>query len=121
MKQKIEFRNEKNNQYDKYVVAGYTKLPGKMVLCVVGHMPLEINHYTWFAIEGGANIMAQVVSTNAKRSPLTQGGLEIEIKVTVIWENKKNLKIFTEKVGWVQFTLGEPYQDDTKNFLREIK
>ena len=28
---------------------------------------------------------------------LTQGGLEIEIKVTVIWENKKNLKIFAEK------------------------
>ena len=75
----------------------------------------------WFAIEGGANITAQVVSTNTKRSPLTQGGLEIEIKVTVIWENKKNLKIFAEKVDSVQFTLGERYQDDTKKFLHEIK
>ena len=64
LKQKIEFRREKNNQYDKYVVAGYTNLPGKMVLCVVGHMPREISRYTWFAIEGGANITAQVVSTN---------------------------------------------------------
>ena len=51
-----------------------------MVLCVVGHMPREISRYTWFAIEGGANITAQVVSTNAKRFPLTQGGLEIENK-----------------------------------------
>ena len=42
-----------------------------MVLCVVGHMPREISRYTWFAIKGGANIMAQVVSTNAKRFPLT--------------------------------------------------
>ena len=81
----------------------------------------EISRYTWFAIEGGANITAQVVSTNAKRSPLTQGGLEIEIKVTVIWGNKKNLKIFTEKVDSVQLTLGEPYQDDTKKSLHEIK
>ena len=114
LKQKIEFRKEKNNQYNTYVVAGYTKLPGKMVLCVVGQMPQEISRYKWFAIEGGANYTAQVVSTNAKRSPLTQCGLEIEIKVIVIWENKNNLKIFAEKVDSVQFTLGEPYQDDTK-------
>ena len=92
-----------------------------MVLCVVGHMPQEISRYTWFEIEGGADITAQVVLTNAKRSLLTQGRLEIEIKVTVIWENKKNLKIFAEKVDLVQFTFGEPYQDNTKNFLHEIK
>ena len=47
--------------------------------------------------------------------------MEIEVKVTVIWENKNNLKIFAEKVDSVQFTLGEPWQDDTKNFLHEIK
>ena len=68
-----------------------------MVLCVAGHMPRETSRYTWFAVEGGANITAQVVSRNTKRSPLTLGGLEIEIKVTVIWENKDNLKIFAEK------------------------
>ena len=67
------------------------------------------------------NITAQFVSANTKRFPLTQGGLEIEIKVTVIWENKKNLKILTEKVDSVQLTLGELCQDDTKNFLHEIK
>ena len=46
VKQKIEFRKEKNNCYDKYAVAGYTKFPGKVVLCVVGHMPQEISCYT---------------------------------------------------------------------------
>ena len=51
-----------------------------MALCVVGHLPWEINCYTWFAIEGGSNITAQVVLTNSKRSPLTQGGLEIRNK-----------------------------------------
>ena len=65
-----------------------------MILCVVGHMPWEISCYTWFATDVGAYITAQVVSTNTKRSPLTQGGLEIEIKVIIIWEKKesKNLK-----------------------------
>ena len=51
--------------------------------------------------------------------PLTQAGLEIEIKVPFIWENKKNLRIFTEKVDSVQFTLGEPYWDNTKKFCME--
>ena len=92
-----------------------------MIVCVVGHMPWEISCYTWFPIERGANITAEGVSTNTKRSPLTQGGLEIEIKVTVIWENKNNLEIFTKKVDSVQFMLGEPYQDDTKKILHEIK
>ena len=66
---------------------------GKWFFCVVRYMPREIGCYTWFVTEGGANITAQVVSTITKRSPLTQGVLEIEIKVAVIWENKKNLKI----------------------------
>ena len=58
VKQKIEFRKEKNNQYDQHAVAGYTKLPGKMILFVVGLMSWEIRRYTWFAIEGGADITA---------------------------------------------------------------
>ena len=65
--------------------------------------------------------MAQVVSTITKKSALTQGRLQIEIKVTFIWENKKNLKIFAEKVDLLQFTLGEPYQDNAKKVLHEIK
>ena len=121
VKEKIQFRKEKNNEYDKYVVAGYTELLEKMVLCVVGHFPREINCYAWFAIEGGSNITAQVVLTNSKRSPLTQGGLEIEIKVTIIWKIKKSLKIFAEKVDLVHVTLGEPCQDDTKKFLHQIR
>ena len=60
-------------------------------MCVAGHMPREISRYKWFAIEGGANITVQVVSINTKRSPLTQDGLDVEVNVTVIWENKKNL------------------------------
>ena len=67
-----------------------------MVFCVVGPIPREISRFTWFAIEGGANITAQVVSTNNKSSPLQQGGLEIEIKVNVIY-TKKNLNYSLKK------------------------
>ena len=47
-----------------------------------------------------------------------QDGLEIETTIIVIWENKKNLKIFAKKVDSVQFTLRDPYQDDTKKNAR---
>lgn len=122
VQQKIEFRKEKNNKHDKYAVAGYTKLPGKLALCVVGHIPREISRYIWFALIGGATITARVVSTAVKHSPLLQGGLEIEIKVLVVWENNdENLKILEDKAKSVNFPLGEPYQDDTKNILKLIK
>ena len=65
-----------------------------MVLCVVGPIPREISRFTWFAIEGGANITAQVVSTNNKSSPLQQGGLEIEIKVKAKGEECMRVCIF---------------------------
>ena len=63
-------------------------------------------------------ITAQVVSANTQRSPLTQGGLEIEIKVTVIWENKKNLEYSLKKQ---MNHVGEPHEDDTKKILHGIK
>jgi len=120
--QKIDFRNEKNNKHDKYAVAGYTKLPGKIIMCVVGHIPREISRYIWFAKEGGANVTGYVLSTKAKRSPLLQGGLEIEIEVAVTWkDNANNLRILKEKVASVDFKLGEPYEDDTKKILIQLK
>ena len=122
VQQKIELRKENHNKHDKYAVAGCTKLPGKLGLCVVGHTPREISRYIWFALAGDAAMSARVVSTAVKRSPLIQGGLEIEIEVFVQWvNNDTNLKILEDKIKSVNFPLGEPYKDDTDAILKLIK
>ena len=42
------------------------KLPGTFAASIVGHMPLELSCFIWYAIERGAQITATLVSTQAK-------------------------------------------------------
>lgn len=49
----------------------------------VGHLPREISRITKFILDRGARITATLTSTNYRRSPLVQGGLEIACEVTV--------------------------------------
>ena len=50
---------------------------------IVGHLPMEIARVTKFLLDRGAVIIATLNTTNYRRSPLVQGGLEIACKVTV--------------------------------------
>ena len=49
----------------------------------VGHLAQEISRTTKYLLERGAEIEAQLTSTHNRRSPITQGGLEIPCKVIV--------------------------------------
>ena len=73
LNQFIKFKEERNNRYDGFAVAGMTKLPGTLAASIVGHMPRELSSFIWYAIETGARITATLVSTQAKDSPLVQG------------------------------------------------
>ena len=50
---------------------------------IVGHLPMEIARVTKFLLDRWAVIIATLNTTNYRRSPLVQGGLEIACKVTV--------------------------------------
>ena len=52
---------------------------------IVGHLPMEISRVTKFLIDRGAKVTTTLTSTNYRRSPLVQGGLEISclVKVTM--------------------------------------
>ena len=49
----------------------------------VGHLPQETSYITKYLLERGAEIEAQLTSMQYRRSPVTQGGLEIPCKVIV--------------------------------------
>ena len=49
----------------------------------VGHLPQEISRITKYLLESCAEIEGQLTSTHNRRSPITQGGLEIPYKVIV--------------------------------------
>ena len=71
LNQFISFKQERNNCYDRFAVAGMTKLPGTLAASIVDHMPRELSRFIWYAIERGARITATLVSTQAKDSPLS--------------------------------------------------
>ena len=120
LNQFINFKQERNNRYDRFAVAGKTKLPGTLAASIVGHMPRELSRFIWYAIERGARITATLVSTQAKDSPLVQGGLEIPVIIKVEWENEINLQCLKKKVASLSYSLEEDYVDESKDILEEI-
>ena len=51
---------------------------------IVGHLPMEISRSAKYLLDRGAVFTVEVTSTNYRRSPLIQGGLEIPTKLTVM-------------------------------------
>ena len=49
----------------------------------VGHLSMEISHIAKFLIDRGADVTSKQTSTNYRRSPLVQGGIEIPCLITV--------------------------------------
>ena len=120
LNQFINFKQERNNRYDRFAVAGMTKLPETLAASIFGHMPRELSCFIWYAIKRGARITATLVSTQAKDSPLVQGGLEIPVIVKVEWENEINLQRLKKKVASLSYSLEEDYVDESKDILEEI-
>ena len=50
----IYFKQERNNRYHRFALAGMTKLPGTLAESIVGHMPRELSCFIWYVIERGA-------------------------------------------------------------------
>ena len=80
--QKITFKREHNNPYDKFAVTGKVMMKGKIGLIVVGHLPRELSQYIWFSIGEEAKFEAEIHKEKPMASSLVQGELEIPIKVT---------------------------------------
>ena len=119
--QKITFKREHNNPYDKFAVTGKVMMKGKIGLIVVGHLPRELSRYIWFSIGEGAKFEAEVHKEKPMASPLVQGGLEIPIKVSVTWDEPKKLSILVVKVKQVEYPLTKEYVNDSKNILKGLR
>ena len=62
-----------------------------------GHLPLELSRITKFLIDRGAKVEAQLSSTNYRRSPLIQGGLEISCDIIVTMPGTIDNQLILEK------------------------
>ena len=118
--QNISFKHEHNNKHNRFAVAGKTLLESRIGSITVGHVPRELSRYTWYAIQEGAKFEATVHDTKARPSPLVQGGLEIQIKVKVVWPQAEELSVYRAKVEEVKYPMTGEYVDDSKEILKEL-
>ena len=78
-----DFDCSRKEKYDINAMAGKKTLPGTLAPSIIGHLPKEISRYTRYIVEHGAHVCAFVISTTHRVTPLTQGGLEIPIRVEI--------------------------------------
>ena len=62
-------------------------MPGKLDRSIVQHVSRKLSQYIWHALQNGAFITAEVKDKHPQRSPLTQGGLEIIIEMSIVWDD----------------------------------
>ena len=98
VEQNIVFKGEYNNKHDRCAVAKKTLVKDRMAPITNGHVPREPSRQTWFEIKEWAYFEAMVRNTKSRPSPLVQGGLEILIRVKVVWPLVEKLLIYITKV-----------------------
>ena len=75
----------------------------------VGHLPREISRASKFLLDRGADMTAKLTSTDYRRSPLVQGGIEIPCKVIVkMRATRKNIEILEKYLEIIRAVYEEP-------------
>ena len=122
LKQQLTFKQEQDNKYDRFAVAVQTRLLGTLFPSTVGHIPIELSRYFWYALKRSAIIRGEVTSVRHKPSPLIQGGLGIPIEIAVEWTDERAMTILKDKVVEVGYPVGdEQYPDESKETLRKLR
>ena len=99
--QPLKCDHESDNDYDLFAIK--TCRDAEFHPQIVGHLPPEVSRFTKFLLDRGATITATLSSTNYRRLPLVQGGLEIPCVVNAkLIGTKKNKEILAKYLEMVQ-------------------
>lgn len=116
--QSLTFVQEGDNAHDCYAVAVKGRCRGTLAPQIVGHVPLELSRYIFFALHHGCGFSATVEREKPTRSPITQGGLEIICNVKVVWDNPAGLDLLKGLVN--MYSVENNEQDDSAEILRNL-
>ena len=56
LKQQLAFKQEKDSKHDRFFCRWQTTLPGIIFPSTVGHIPIALSRYIWYALQKGADI-----------------------------------------------------------------
>jgi len=94
----LNLSHARKNPHDRYAIAAYKRLPGRLADSIIGHLPREIFRPTrFFFLLRGRVAVAEVINTMHRRSPLVQGGLENPVIVAVEIEATAKNRLIIDK------------------------
>ena len=77
---------------------------------IVGHLQRELSRTLKFLLDRGAKTSDVLTSTHYRRSPLTQGGMEIPCKVTVeMSRTLNNMQLMDRLMELMKYLYSEPH------------
>ena len=121
LQEKITFKREHDNVHDRFAVSGLATLHGRLAPVVVNSLSKGIKPLCVVFSRKRPKVYRRSTNTEAKRSPLIQGGLEIPIKVNVQWTDSRNLAVLKQRTEKVSYLIETDYTDDSKSILAEIQ
>ena len=77
--EKLDCLHEPGNAFDRFAIKTVNE-KGE----IVGHLPKEISRVTKYLLDRGFTMYCKLSSRHYRRSPLVQGGLEIQCEVVLI-------------------------------------
>ena len=101
------------------ILAKKVRIPGTLADTTVGHVPLELSRYFHFAMKHGCEFEGTVAVDKFKRSPLTQGGLEIVCTVEATWESRVGMEKLKDLLK--DYSVNDNEKDDSDIILQEIR
>ena len=127
LRERLNLSHERKNLHDRYAIAAYKRLPGRLADSIIGHLLREISRPTrsFFLLRGGV-AFAEVIITTHRRSPLIQGGLEIPVKVLIEIEGTAKNRLIIDKykdlvsANYKGPDLDGHFDDCTKDVLKEL-
>ena len=117
-KQALNCFHEEGNTFDRFAIKVCEKDKNE----VVGHLLMEISRATKFLLDRGANLSEKLTSTHYRRSPLVQGGTEIQCVVTVSMSGIVINQLLMERYKKVVETLyTEPKEEEILRTFLELE
>lgn len=121
-KEELFLERDEDNKHDICAVAvvkHVMNVAGRIEIKTVGHVPLEISRYIFYALVHGCKFILYISSTQHVRSPITKGGLEIESSVTLTWDDNDKFQILKQFIE-DNYSFARSLEDHSMSILKEI-
>ena len=121
----MNLSHERKNLHDRYAIAAYKRLPGRLADSIIGHLPREIYKPTrFFLLRGGVAVVESYIHRTEDHRLYKEGSKAVKVAVEIEATAKNRLIIDKYKelvlANYKEPGLNGHFDDCTKDVLKEL-